>query len=95
METVNRVIAPLILLGIMLCLTITWNLYMNYYNKRRLSNMSSKNISTKYLFEESFNMSGDNLQLVDVGGDKNNEVKFSQAVSKIVVGECMEIKVDE
>lgn len=91
----NKVIAPLILVGIMLCLTIAWNLYMNYYSRHKLLNMSSKGISIKYLFEKSYNMSGENLQLVDVGGDRNSEVKFSQAVSKIVVGECMEIKVDE
>ena len=95
METVSRVIAPLILVGIMLCLTVAWNLYMNHYSKRKLLNTSSEDISMKYLFEQSSNISDDNLKLVDVEGDKNNDVKFSQAVSKIVVGEYMEIKVDE
>ena len=95
METVSRVIAPFILVGIMLCLTIAWNLYMNHYSKHKLLNMSSENIAMKFLFEQSSNISDDNVELVDADGDGNSEVKFSQALSKIEVGEHVEIKVDE
>lgn len=93
MNFVKSIPSPVITFGVIVVLSLLWNVYMELSQKRKFSEPKSDILSSKLLLRLSGNIMEDHMGLVNVGGDGNSEETFSDALKFLRVNQQTEIKI--
>lgn len=93
MNFVKLIPSPIITFGVIVVLSLLWNVYMEFSQKRKFSEPKLDTLSSKLLLKLSGNIVEDHMRLVNVSGDENSEETISDALKFLRVNQQTEIKI--
>ena len=93
MNFVKSIPSPIIIFGVIVVLSLLWNVYMEFSQKRKFSEPKLDTLSSKLLLKLSGNIVEDHMRLVNVSGYENSEETISDALKFLRVNQQTEIKI--